>query len=230
MRAPPVIRDDGWLRHCIWEHSATVRDLYTRRCRREAVEMTCAAQAARLLAPRVTPGDTVLDAGCGSGYFYHSLVGAGIDAAYVGIDAAPGLVAIGRREMPAFGLPADRLHVLRIEDLDGEADHVVCMNVLSNLDNYHRPLERLLEVGRKTLILRESLTAGARYLYVRDDFLDDGVDLRVHVNAYDMEDVLAFIRAAGWSPTVVEDERTGGKPEMVIGYPHHWTFIVAVRG
>ncbi|QCO19898.1 class I SAM-dependent methyltransferase (plasmid) [Azospirillum brasilense] len=224
-----MIRDDGWTRNSIWEHSATVRDLYARRCRQEAEEMTCAAQAVRLLAPYAAPGDTVLDVGCGSGYFFHSLVRAGIRADYVGIDASPGLIAIGRQEMPAFGLPAERLRVLRIDDLDGEADHVVCMNVLSNIDNYHRPLERLLKVGRKTLILRESLADRASCLYVRDNYLDDGVDLRVHVNTYDKAEVLAFIRAAGWSPTVVEDERTNGKPEMIIGYPHHWTFIVAVR-
>jgi hypothetical protein len=27
----------------------------------------------------------------------------------------------------------------------------------------------------------------------------------------------------------VVDRRTGGKPEMVIGHPHHWTFLVATR-
>ena len=35
--------------------------------------MTCHAQAAELLAPHVAPGDTLLDASCGSGYFFHSL-------------------------------------------------------------------------------------------------------------------------------------------------------------
>ena len=27
----------------------------------------------------------------------------------------------------------------------------------------------------------------------------------------------------------VTDRRTGGEPELVIGYPHHWTFLVAER-
>lgn len=225
-----MISDTGWAEHCIWEHSATVRDLYTRRCRLQAEEMTCAAQAAEILAPRVQPGETVLDVGCGSGYFFHSLRSRGIPAEYVGIDAAPGLIAIGRSEMPAHGLPPDRLRVLRIEDLGGHADHVVCLNVLSNIDNFHRPLERLLKVARRTVLLRESLLPGAAsYRYVRDDFLDEGVDLWVHVNTYDLDEVLAFIRAAGWSAEAVVDRRTGGRPEDVIGYPHHWTFVVATR-
>jgi hypothetical protein len=25
------------------------------------------------------------------------------------------------------------------------------------------------------------------------------------------------------------DRRSGGQPEMVIGHPHHWTFLVATR-
>ena len=119
--------------------------------------MTCAAQAAELLAPHVSPGDTLLDAGCGSGYFFHSMRKRNIPVGYYGIDAAPSLIQIGQEILPAYGLTADRLRVMRIEDLDAEVDHIICMNVLSNIDNYHRPLERLLHCARKTLILRESL-------------------------------------------------------------------------
>ena len=151
-----MIRRDGWLRHCIWEHSATVRDLYRRRCRGEAEEMTAHAQAAELLAPMVSTGDTLLDAGCGSGYFYHSITRRNLRLDYYGIDAAPSLIRIGQEEMPAYGLPAEKLDVVRLDDLDGTVDHVICINVLSNIDNYHKPLGRLLKMARKSLILRES--------------------------------------------------------------------------
>jgi SAM-dependent methyltransferase len=225
-----VLRDDGHLSHLIWEHSATVRDLYARRCRREAEEMTCAAQCAEILAEVLAPGDAVLDAGCGSGYLWHSLRDRGLECAYTGIDASPTLVAIGRRWMPEHGLPADRLHVLRIEDAAGAFDHVVCMNVLSNLDNYHRPLERLLGMTRRRLVLRESLAPGpSRYAYVRDEYLDEGVDLRVHVNTYDADAVRRFAQERGFRTRIVVDRRTGGAPEDVIGHPHHWTFLVADR-
>ena len=224
-----MIRNDAWQRHCIWEHSSTVHDLYARRCRREADEMTSHAQAAELLSGRVAEGDTLLDAGCGSGYFYHSLVARGIQARYVGIDAAPSLIELGQRLMPQFGLPATQLKLARIEDIDGEADHVVCLNVLSNIDNYHRPLDRLLQVARKSLVLRESMRAGASYAWVRDRFLDPGVDLSVHVNHYDIDEVLAFVRDRGFRAEALIDRRTGGQPEEVIGYPHHWTFLVADR-
>ena len=224
-----MITGDGWSKYSLWEHSATVKDLYARRCRMEAEEMTCAAQAAEILAPLVKPGDTVLDVGCGSGYFYHSLRTRQIPVEYFGVDAAPSLIEIGRRFLPAFGLTPDRLQVMRIEDLDGSVDHAVCMNVLSNIDNFHRPLERLLRIARKSVILRESCSTSAEYRYVTDRYLDAGHELNVHVNTYEITEVMAFMRRYGYVVEHVTDRRTEGKPEIVIDYPHYWTFLVATR-
>ncbi|MBV9523406.1 MAG: methyltransferase [Alphaproteobacteria bacterium] len=191
--------------------------------------MTCAAQAAELLAPLVRPGDGLLDIGCGSGYFFHALRHRGIPVEYHGIDAAPSLIAIGRRELPAHGLPAERLRVLRIADLAGAFDHVLCMNVLSNIDNFHIPLDRMLAIAGKSLILRESAKDGAQYAFVRDEFLDPGVALGVHVNAYDAREIEEFIAARGFRVRRIVDRRSGGRPEMVIGHPHWWTFFLAER-
>ncbi len=224
-----MIRTDGWDTYSIWEHSENVKDLYARRCRKEAEEMTAHAQAAELLVPRTSPGDTLLDAGCGSGYFFHSLVARGVPVEYWGIDACRSFIDIGRGILPSYGLPSERLLHLRFEDLDGEVDHVVCLNVLSNLDNYHRPLERLLKMARKSVILRESIKNGAHYQYVHDEYLDSGAELRVYVNHYDLENMMTFIRSYGYRVEPIIDRRSGGRPELVIGYEHHWTFLVADR-
>lgn len=224
-----AILDDGWGAYNLWQHSGSLRTLYARRCRREEPEMTCHAQAAELLRQHCTAGESILDVGCGSGYFFHSLHTRGVEADYYGIDATAALIEIGQREMPQFGLAADRLKVLRIEDFRGSVDHTVCINVLSNVDNYFRPLERLLQATRKSIVLRESLRDGADYRYVVDEYLDQGVSLRVHVNAYDRSQVRAFINDHGFDVREVEDRHTGGKPELVIGYPHYWTFLVARR-
>src|SRR5690606_31448414 len=134
----------GWHKYCIWENSDTVADLYARRCCLEAEEMTCSAQAAELLAPHITAGDQLLDVGCGSGYFFHSLKSRLPQVEYWGLDAAENLIDIGQSILPDHGLPAERLIHGRIEDLNAEVDHVMCVNVLSNIDNFHRPLERML--------------------------------------------------------------------------------------
>ncbi len=224
-----MIGTGGWTKYSIWEHSAHIRELYARRCRLEEPEMTSHAQAAELLAPRVRPGDSLLDAGCGSGYFFHSLRKREIPVEYQGIDASGSLIGIGRRELPRYGLAPERLRALRIEDLDAEIDHVVCVNVLSNIDNYHRPLERLLLSATKTVILRESLDDVARYLYVTDRYLDQGIDLKVHVNTYRLDEVIGFIRSYDFRVERIVDRHTQGRPEDVIGHPHHWTFLVADR-
>lgn len=224
-----MIRGDGWSKYWIWEHSTRVKELYARRCRLEEPEMTCAAQAAELLAPYVTPGDTLLDIGCGSGYFFHSLQKRRIPVEYFGIDAAASLIEIGRKHLPAYGLAPDRLQIMRIEDLDGSTDHVLCMNVLSNLDNYHRPLERLLRCARKTVILRESAKEEAEYAYLPDKYLDEGQELKVYVNTYCTREVMEFIESCGFRVRYVEDRHTRGQVEMVIDHPHYWKFFVAER-
>ncbi len=224
-----MILEDGWRKYCIWEHSATVRELYARRCRLEEKEMTCAAQAAELLGPYVTPGDTLVDVGCGSGYFFHSLRKRGIQVEYFGIDAAASLIEIGRTYLPAHGLPPENLRVMRIEDMNGAADHVVCLNVLSNIDNFHRPLERILQVAKKTVILRESCKDQAEYAYVQDRYLDGGHNLKVYVNAYCTHELMAFMADYGFRVITVEDRYTQGKPERVIDYLHHWKFFLAER-
>ena len=223
-----MITDTGWAEYSIWEHSEQVRDLYRRRCRLEAEEMTCAAQAAEILENHIAPQDTVLDVGCGSGYFYHSLQSRGIPAEYFGIDGSASLIRIGQECLEEYGLAPDRLTQMRIEDLSGEADHVICMNVLSNIDNFHRPLERLLNIARKTVILRESIGETSEYKYVIDEHLD-GVELRVHVNRYGRSELAEFAQNLGFQVKFVTDRRSGGKPEDVIGYPHYWTFMVATR-
>lgn len=227
--AEPELGNNGWTQHNIWEHSAHVRELYARRAQGTEEEMTCAAQAAELLEPLAIAGDSLLDAGCGSGYFFHSVQRRRVPVSYFGIDATETFIRAGRSALPAFGLPQDRLQTMRIEDFRGSFDHVLCMNVLSNLDNYHRPLERLLQAARKSVILRESVKDGASYSYVVDRYLDGDRLLRVHVNSYDRRDIISFISGYGFDVTEVTDRRTAGAAEMVIDHPHWWSFLVARR-
>jgi SAM-dependent methyltransferase len=224
-----VIANDGWAKFNIWEHSAHVRTLYAQRCRREVEEMTAHRQAVRLLSRHVQSGQSILDAGCGSGYLFHSLAALKPPVEYYGIDASPSLIAIGREILPGFGLSSDRLIDMRIEDLCAEVDHVLCINVLTNIDNFYRPLERLLLAARRTVILRESIAEVPRYTYVEDRYLDPGVLLKVHVNTYSRSEITSFIEEYGFDVRIHADEHSGGKPQNVIDHPHWWTFVEAVR-
>lgn len=213
----------------IWANSAHMRDLYRARARDEADEMTCAAQAADMVGALASPGDSLLDAGCGSGWFFHSLKRRGLDLDYWGVDRTQAFIDIARAELPAFGLPADRLIQGRIEEIEGAVDHVLCMNVLSNIANYHAALDRMLTVARKTVLLRESVGETPDYAYVEDKYLDPGIRLPVHVNRYGRAELAAFVEARGFSIAEHVDRRSGGAPELVIDHPHYWTFLVCTR-
>jgi len=213
----------------IWSHSRHMRDLYRARARDEAEEMTCAGQAAQILAELAKPGETLFDAGCGSGWFFHALRRRSIPLDYWGMDKTEAFIEIGRQELAAFGLPPERLLLGEIEYAEGAADHVLCMNVLSNIDHWMRALDRLCAVARRSLILRESVRPMAESTLVTDRFLDPGVDLKVHVNAYARFELEQFLIARGFSVRWEVDWRTGGAPENVIGYPHWWNFLVAEK-
>jgi len=193
--------------------------------------MTCAAQAAEILSRIATDGDTLLDAGCGGGYYYHSFVNRGLRLEYYGLDYTPEMIDLARTEMCCrTGLPADRFVLGAIEDLDGPFDHVVCFNVLTNNPHYALPLERLLKCARKTLVLRESLGEELVVQYTPDRYLDEGKrHMRVYHNTYPLSEVVSLMKEHGFSVSREVDRRTGDDVELVVDIPHYWRILVAQR-
>lgn len=206
-----------------------MRNLYRSRARDEAAEMDCAAQAIELLAPYLSDGDSVLDVGAGTGWLFHSFRRRKVNVNYWAIDMTEPFVQIGREELAVYGLDSSHFIHGSVEDLRGEIDHVICLNVLSNTPNWHLPLEHMSKIACKTIILRESISDDTSAMLVRDRFLDPPSELMVHVNTYSRNEIVMFLEDRGFSARMVEDKRTKGEPEMVIGYPHHWTFLVAER-
>ena len=80
----------------VWSNDAKLLETYRKRCRREIEEMTCAAQAAEILAPLVADGETLLDAGCAAGYYYWSFASRGVPLEYHGLDYTPEFIALAR--------------------------------------------------------------------------------------------------------------------------------------
>ena len=210
----------------IWDHSKHVHDLYLARVRDEVPELTYQCQAVDILEPRISSDHILLDAGCGAGQFYHSLRHRGLEAGYHGIDATTAFIEMGRRELPSFGLGKDRLQRGRIEDLAGSVDISVCLNVLTNVPDLYQPLERLLMISRKAVLIRESIKEGTERRYIRDQYLNSDVSLKVYVNSYDRTEIADFARQYGYKTQFIMDQHTGGQPEMVIDYPHYWTFAL----
>jgi SAM-dependent methyltransferase len=214
-----------------WANDRKLLDLYARRCRREVEEMTCAAQAAQILAQYAAAGETLLDVGCGGGYYYWSFAQRRVPVAYYGLDYTPQMVAMAQRELcPRASLAPECFRLGALEYLNGPFDNIVCFNVLTNSPHYALGLERLLRCTRKRLLLRESLGDGLVVRYTPDPYLDaDKRHIRVYHNTYPYNEVTAFIENLGFKVSRFVDERTNDGVEMVCDIPHHWRIILAER-
>jgi SAM-dependent methyltransferase len=214
-----------------WENDQRTLELYRRRCRMEAEEMTCAAQAARVFEALISPGETLLDAGCGGGYYAHSFRSRGIPVEYYGLDYTPVMVEMARTETcPRAGIRGERFALGAIEWLEGQWDNILCFNVLTNSPHYALPLERLLRCTRKRLLLRESMGEELIVRYTPDRYLDDGKrHIRVYHNQYPIVEVTQLMNELGFRAKPVIDERTNDGVESVVDIPHKWRILLAER-
>lgn len=217
----------------IWEHSQNVRDLYRRRAHGHG-EMDCAAQCAELLAPllpRFERPPRLLDAGCGSGYLWHSFNKRGLTLDYFGLDYSPSLIAMGQEVLPAYGLPAERLKCGAIEDLVAQPyDVVTLLNTLTFCPDFRRPLDRLMATGAKIFVIRDNFGPGTEIRWEIDGYLDEGYNhLKAYWNRWSEDDVIDFLAAQGFQVNQVGDNRTQGAVEMVVGKTYYWSWLVAVR-
>jgi SAM-dependent methyltransferase len=214
-----------------WANDQGTLELYRRRCRREAEEMTCARQAAEILAPLIGPGETLLDAGCGGGYYHWSFADRGVDVEWHGLDYTPEMIALARTELaPRAGMDPERFRVGAIEQLDEAHDTVLCFNVLTNSPHYGLPLERLLLNCRRRILLREAMGEELVVRFTPDPYLDEGKrHIRVYHNQYPIEEVSAFMEEHGFEVSRIRDERTGDGVEDVVDIPHRWRILLGER-
>lgn len=212
----------------IWEHTKeSLYDLYAQRARNELPEMTCHKQAVELLAPHVTPGMTVLDAGCGSGYLFWSFYDRGLPIEYFGIDYTAGFIDIGRQNIPPEKLSPDRLQVEAIENIQGRFDAILCINTLFCLPDYRQGVERMANAAGKFLIIRTTLDQKTEIRYESDQYLDQGYkNLRAYFNIWAMDEFMNYIDGLGFDVRHVVDERTQDQPEISAGkrFPYRLLF------
>jgi len=214
-----------------WANDGETLNLYRRRCRQEAEEMTCAAQAAEILASRISFGEKVLDAGCGGGYYYWSFLKRQVEVEYFGLDYTPEMIELARTELcPRAGLEPGRFTLDFIENLNAEFENIICFNVLTNSPHYALPLGRLLECATKRIVIRESLGDELTIRYTPDPYLDEGKrHIRVYHNTYSLQEVERFMNEYGFTVTRIFDQRSQDGVEMVVDIPHRWRILLGER-
>lgn len=97
---------------------------------------------------KIGPGATLLDAGCGSGEFLALAASRG--ARTSGIDAAPGMIAIARRNLPHADLRIGPIDPLPWDD--GTFDVVTAFNSLQFTDDISASMRELARVGHRVAV------------------------------------------------------------------------------
>ena len=217
----------------IWEHSQTVRELYAKRADGHG-EMDSAAQAVEILAPFIHalgPSPRLLDAGCGSGYLWHSFKKRHLSLQYHGLDYSPSLIEIGQKILPNHGLPPSHLKCGTIEDLQGESfDLVLAINTLSFCPDFRQPLDRLASTKPQVILIRDNFGPKTIIRWEEDGYLDCGYNhLKAYWNQWSFSEVSTFLAEYGYHTTPIIDRRTGGKEELVVGKSYFWSWLLATH-
>lgn len=201
----------------VWGTSEKTKRLYSERAHGKAPEMDCAKQLTELLAPIVEPGMTVLDVGCGAGYFYHSLKRLGLD--YYGVDLTEEYIKIGRNNLQKAGLLPDRLQVKGIEDIDGMFDVVICFNVIQHLPvGLELYLRKLSECAKSVIAIRTSLHPTLETVVEYGEPHDDPQNKFMNVT-YPQFLFSEIMDKLYWRCSFIEDLKTKGTPEKL--YRNH---------
>ena len=162
-------------------------------------------------------GEHVLDVGCGTGIAASAAHAAGAEV--VGLDGAPGMIAIARRDVPGVDFRVGDFNALPFED--GAFDAIISSHALLFADDRTAALREWRRVcragGRLSLSVPgpEERTPGTLYAEV---YRDHGV-----ARTFDYPvagEVAGWARAAGWTDPAVDQD-----PEVAIRLPDADAFV-----
>ena len=203
--------------------------LYARRAIGGETEMDCQAQAAEIYAPYFSPGDRILDAAGGSGYFYWSLKKRALLGDYHLLDYNRDFLDMGREAL-SEELDSSKFIHASIQELSGEYEAVFCLNALFCLPDYRQGLERLLKAAVKIIIIRTTLAESRLIRYETDKFLDKTArGLKSYFNIWPLAEMADFMHSHGFSVESPVDRRTGDKPEISAGKEFPWRWLVGIK-
>lgn len=138
-------------------------------------EMESSKAAARRMRPLVREGDTILDVGCGAGHYLKSLQREiDVPFRYIGADATPSYIEHGRKAFA--GNSKVEFHLADIFALPFShqtADVVMCNNVLLHLPSIAEPLNQLVAVAKRHLLIR-TLVGKESFIIRHVDPVEDG--------------------------------------------------------
>ncbi len=206
------LANDKWK---IWNQDSAYGEVLYRRAVSDLPEMESSKAAARRMKTLYTPGDTVLDVGCGAGHYLVSLrreLGPELD--YTGADATEQYLELAKK---AFAHDTNarfqQADIFKLPFADNSFDVVMCNNVLLHLPTIATPLRELMRVARKKVLVRT--LCGERSFMIQDvwpeaqEFNEDGSPVVFnHYNIYSKNYVGSLLKdAPGVASFSIDDDK-----------------------
>ena len=135
----------------IWSKNDLVEERTYLRAQKKLPEMESAKQLRKII-NKVSENDVIMDVGCASGHYLHSIRKINSKCKYIGVDATKKYINSAKKifssDQNASFFNED------IYNLNHKADIVFCCNVLLHLPSIKVPLVNLLKATKKKLIIR----------------------------------------------------------------------------
>ena len=230
-----------------WHQDLDYGTMMQQRAMQHEPEMEQAKQLIKLFRPCYRPGISIVDAGCGAGHFYPSLLTAGEQLSYLGVDITEPYIKLAqetfRNDNRAKFVITD---MFNMGIADASFDIGLCYMVLPFLPDYRKATQELFRVVRQhaffRLLLSDHTYIIKRFknhsngeqenpsfvyynIYSQQEFTNYLCDLGAKdIQIYDDEFNLSFAKRDGWSTYTYGDLQISGNLVMT------WKVIRASKG
>lgn len=147
----------------VWDANIEYGDVFYKRATGSLPEMESSKAAAKHVKKILQSGDKLIDIGCGAGHYLKSLVNTiVIPFNYLGVDATDYYVKLGNKAWSSQIEDTSCLETADFKQGDifnipvqaNEADVVMCNNVLLHLPSVEKPINELIRISKKYIIIR----------------------------------------------------------------------------
>lgn len=152
----------------VWDQAANYGDTLYRRATGNLPEMESSKKMAKEIARVIRTGDSILDVGCGAGHYLPSLRARISEKfRYTGVDATEKYIELARKAFEGQrDVEFQVANIFQLDLPDNRFDIVMCNNVLLHLPSIVKPLEELVRVAKRTVLIR--FLCGNRSFIIQD--------------------------------------------------------------
>jgi len=201
-------------------------ELLLKRLRGEVPELTWLKQIRNILRPDLSPGVTLLDIGCGTGYAYNTFREFGV--LYTGLDLESQYLRVAEQWFAGVADIKFFQHDITTFPPPVTAEIVICSAMLEHCASLMPSLQNLVDGALRTIVLRTFL-GNVEHIYTISSPVPHHREThKKYNNQYSFRDVLGYIEGRGFKTRVYRDEYTDGMPQLVDGVVRTF-YVVCAR-